>query len=242
MSKEYKEFYRNEYPFEEDKGNDPPPVKETDPLPPVITGNPGGGGGGGGAYGGIGGNSSGGGSGSGSGDGGSPGSAGEKPQKKIVWRLLATLTASITVYNILTDSVSGKIMTAQKKCIKGFSDSKTWTIEAGIIEELASHLDCVVMEFTVDGKTYNEDEKNQALSDFFFNGFLKEGGKSRLTLRTKWQHGHYPPAVSTIYLKIRDVEEDKEEVDNIALLKDFRDTIIVNIENRQLYFDKHVGA
>jgi hypothetical protein len=206
----------------------------------VITGTP---------VGGVGGVASGGGGSSGDGGSTGPGFSGgsgpgssAKPQKKIVWRLLATLTASITVYNILTDSVSGKIMTAKKKCIKGFSDSKTWTIEAGIIEELASHLDCVVMEFTVDGKTYNEDEKNQALSDFFFNGFLKEGGKSRLTLRTKWQHGHYPPAVSTIYLKIRDVEEDKEEVDNIALLKDFRDTIIVNIENRQLYFDKHVGA
>ena len=239
---DYKEFYRDEYPFKDDLGNDPP-ESEIIIVPPVIHGSPGGGGGGG-SGGGGGGGSGGGGDSGGSGGGGGPGGGGgkdEKPQKKIIWHHLATLTASIVLYNILKDPATGKIMIDKiRKILKGFDDSRTWVIEAGLIEDYANHLDCVVMEFIVNGKKYNESESGEALSDFFMLGI--NGGNSHLTLRTKWQEGHYPPDVSTIFLKIRDVKEDKEEVNNIALLKDFRDTIIVNIENGNLYFDKHVGA
>lgn len=238
---DYKEFYRDEYPFKDDLGKDPPPESEIIIVPPVIHGSPGGGGSGG-----SGGGSGGGGGGGGSGGGGGPGGGGgggkdENPQKTIVWRHLATLTASIVLYNILKDPATGKIMIDKiRKILKGFDDSRTWIIEAGLIEDYANHLDCVVMEFVVNGKKYNESESGEALSDFFMQGI--NGGNSQLTLRTKWQEGHYPPDVSSIYLKIRDVKEDKEEVDNIALLKDFRDTIIVKMENKKLFFDKHVGA
>jgi hypothetical protein len=239
MSKEYEEFYRDEYPFKDDLG------KDSLPGPPPVKGH---------AY--LGGNYSsifhggtmrgdgkgniwGYGDGSG-GDGGGGDGAPIKPHE-IIWRHLATLTASIVLYDILKDPATGKIMIDKiRKILKGFDDKRTWIIEAGLWEEYAGHLDCIVMEFVVNGKKYNESESDEALSNFFMQGI--NGGNSQLTLRTKWQDRHYPPDVSTIFLKIRDVEEDKEEVDNIALLKDFRDTIIVKMENKELFFDKHVGA
>lgn len=241
MSKEYEEFYRNEYPLPDNWGNDPkfgPTINASSSMEgrPIKSGEVG-------HY---------------IGDGyrgtgsfnyrGGPRedpqtSFNPKPQEKvIIWRTLMTLTASIKLYDILINPDSGKILIdSEKKIIKGFDDSRTWVIEAGLIEGYTWHLDCVVMEFIVNGKIYNESQSNEALSEFFNQGFTKESN-SRMFFRTKWQEGHYPPDVSTIHLKIRDVEEDKEEVDNIALTKEFRDSIIVNIEDGNLFFDKHVGA
>ena len=41
-----------------------------------------------------------------------------------------------------------------RKILKGFDDKRTWIIEAGLWDEYAWHLDCVVMEFVVNGKKY----------------------------------------------------------------------------------------
>jgi hypothetical protein len=108
---DYKEFYRDEYPFKDDLGKDPLPEDKNGPIPPEVDGFPGvvylplvggyglGVSGGGGGFG-------------GGGDGGSGPGDNNRPLKpnKIVWRVLATLTASIVLYDILKDPVTGKIM------------------------------------------------------------------------------------------------------------------------------------
>lgn len=241
--KEFKEFFREEAPMPDDLGNDPPPDDIVVPKPPEINGHPGGGGGGGAgsAWEGGGGHDWGG---NGDGDGEEAPPDGEpqkeEPEPTIVWRTLITLTAKINADNIIKHPKTGKILTHKGKVIKGFEATYTYIIQAGLIEEYAYHLDCVLMDFIVNGKQYNGNEQNEALTDFFNAGFLKDDGygTSELQLRTKWQQGHYPPWITTIYFKIIDVKAEKESVDNIALTKEFRDTVNMKIENGKMNFSK----
>jgi hypothetical protein len=235
MMSKYKEFYRNEFPFKETVGKDQVQGDSTPWIPSYIIGSTSSGIG-------SGGNGSNGGSGSAVDDLGNEDfneTSVLKPNERIIiWRTLITLTAKISAPNIIKHPETGKILTYKGKCIKGFEKTYTFVIQAGLIDKYAEHLDCVVMDFDVNGKNYNEGQQDEALTDFFNKGFLEGNAKSEMTIGTKWQEGHFPPEITTIYFKIIDVNANREEVDNIALIKKFRDTVTMKIENRKMTFSK----
>ena len=160
--------------------------------------------------------------------------------EEVRWKFLATLRWEFLAPGILKNPSTGKVFKNAGKILKTLSSSCSLRIEIGIMEEFEWHLDCVILKYVANKHEFNMSETAAVAENFFSRAFL-DNLDSELILALKWQKGHYPLSISSVWLKITDEKTNYGVVQNVALSKKFRNTGIVKIKNRKMEFIRIEG-
>lgn len=210
-----------------------------DEFPKPSTGGGGGFGGGGGGWGGFVGGGSGGGGGSSWGGGwGGLGMAdgyntGEGipdfGEEKEIWFLIGSWNPNMK--NILLNG-QGKINTHKGKLLVGSRGCYNIRVYCQVQgEDPGAHVECLVLSWEMDGKEFDGQEA------FFLDKL--DGRNATLTLKIKWQAGHYPHSqINTVRFKLLDRKTGWIYLN----MTNFTNIATIDIRNGQLHLNSVCGA
>ena len=141
---------------------------------------------------------------------------GKDPDKKPkdVWVKIFSFDYQFVNHKILTNSRK-QVLKRKGKILKNSSGVIDLTVYASLGID-ASHINCLVCDCLVDSTHYNSKQNDEASEAFFSKG-LNES--SLLTIRAKWQAGHYPPEINNAKFKVVDWHGNEFETGYFALSK-----------------------
>ena len=145
------------------------------------------------------------------------------------WKALLSLTYKFKNPKILTNARK-QILKHNGKILKKSSGTIALNVYASVGFD-DSHIDCLLCECMIDGQIYNASETKKVSEIFFNNGF---NGTCLLTIRIKWQAGHYPPEINSAKFKVVDWNGREYETGFFALNKEYGNVINISLNGNRL--------